>query len=369
MAAAGALTVGWGQLERRFPVVRHVDVPVHVERRTREVRILQISDLHLYPGQEFLVDFLARVARTEDVDLVVSTGDNLGSADGLDLVRAAYEPFLHLPGAFVLGSNDYYSPRHKNWAHYLRRDPRVGDEVFRSRRGLEDEFGTPSAPAGAGGAAVRAGSGPTRPGPTSPDLPWHGIVRLFTEAGWEDLSNRSAEIDMPLGAGASGGDGPDEGGAEFGAAGAGAAGTEGPATGTGPVDAPTQRVALMGVDDPHMDRDRMPEPPASWSDPAALHLAVSHAPYLRVVDAFTHAHADLVLAGHTHGGQIGLPFHGALVSNCDLPPAFAKGLHTWRAGADSAPLHVSAGLGTSPFVPLRIATRPEVSVIRLVPTR
>jgi predicted MPP superfamily phosphohydrolase len=72
-------------------------------------------------------------------------------------------------------------------------------------------------------------------------------------------------------------------------------------------------------------------------------------------------HADLILAGHTHGGQICLPGIGALVTNCDLPRGAAKGLSQW----DGAALHVSAGLGTSPFTPIRLACRPEASLLQV----
>ena len=61
---------------------------------------------------------------------------------------------------------------------------------------------------------------------------------------------------------------------------------------------------------------------------------------------------------------------GALVTNCDLEPARAKGLH--RHPADSRPgdpgsswLHVSAGLGTSPYAPVRFACRPEATLLTL----
>lgn len=334
-ALGAAAAVAWGEAERHFPVVRHIEVPVQGAPGMRGLDILQISDLHLYPGQEFLVDFLHRVARTERVDMVVSTGDNLGSAEGLDLVRAAYAPFLHLPGAFVLGSNDYYSPRFKNWTAYLRRDPRVADDAFSLKRGLGDEADDTVAP------GHHAQHGPGR-APVDrdphllPDLPWHEIVSDFTSAGWLDLSNRAATLDVDV-------------------------------TGEEGAPAGSQRVSLVGVDDPHLDRDRIPDPANSWGDPRALRVAVTHAPYLRVVDGLTREEPDLVLAGHTHGGQLGLPFIGALVTNCDLPPRYAKGLHTWTCGPFSTQLHVSAGLGTSPFVPLRIATRPEVSILHLRP--
>ena len=336
---AGAATFAWGQAERHFPVVRHIDVPVQASPGMRGISVLQISDLHLYPGQEFLVDFLGRVARTEKVDMVVSTGDNLGSADGLDLVRAAYEPFLHLPGAFVLGSNDYYSPRFKSWSSYLRRDPRLADDTFVLRRGLDgDQQHTDLTGAGPeGGALVDTHTSAATDGDSHlrPDLPWHEMVSDFTAAGWVDLSNRAATVEVAV-------EGPDGSSAQ-------------------------QPVSLIGVDDPHLDRDRIPDPDPSWQDPRSLRFAVAHAPYVRVLDGFAREEPDLVLAGHTHGGQLGLPFYGALVTNCDLPRRYAKGLHTWYSGRLSTQLHVSAGLGTSPFVPLRIATRPEVSVLHLRP--
>ena len=77
-----------------------------------------------------------------------------------------------------------------------------------------------------------------------------------------------------------------------------------------------------------------------------------------------------IFAGHTHGGQVCLPLKGALVTNCDLEPARAKGLH--RHPADSRPgdpgsswMHVSAGLGTSPYAPFRVACRPEATLLTL----
>jgi predicted MPP superfamily phosphohydrolase len=77
----------------------------------------------------------------------------------------------------------------------------------------------------------------------------------------------------------------------------------------------------------------------------------------------------LILAGHTHGGQLCVPGFGALVTNCDLPPRQAKGLSVHRAddgsGARSL-LHVSAGLGTSPYAPVRFACPPEATLLTLV---
>ena len=46
--------------------------------------------------------------------------------------------------------------------------------------------------------------------------------------------------------------------------------------------------------------------------------------------------AALLLAGHTHGGQLCVPGYGALVTNCDLPRRQAKGLSTWSADGRTA---------------------------------
>ena len=74
----------------------------------------------------------------------------------------------------------------------------------------------------------------------------------------------------------------------------------------------------------------------------------------------------LILAGHTHGGQLCVPFYGALVTNCDLDRKRAKGLHTHvTEGHEPSWLHVSAGLGTSPFAPVRFACRPEATLLTL----
>lgn len=131
-------------------------------------------------------------------------------------------------------------------------------------------------------------------------------------------------------------------------------------------------IAFGGVDDPHLSYDRY-DAIAGPADPAAdVRLGITHAPYLRILDAFAGDGYDAILAGHTHGGQVCLPGGRALTTNCDIEPERARGLH--RHPADSAPgdpdsawLHVSAGLGTSPFVRVRVACRPEATLLTLVP--
>lgn len=118
-------------------------------------------------------------------------------------------------------------------------------------------------------------------------------------------------------------------------------------------------IDARGVDDPHIHRDDYSKVAGTYAPEAALHLGVTHAPYRRVLDAMAADGTDLIVAGHTHGGQICLPWFGALVTNCDLPRSQAKGLSAWNGSA----LHVSAGLGTSPHTPIRLACRPEATLI------
>jgi uncharacterized protein len=123
-------------------------------------------------------------------------------------------------------------------------------------------------------------------------------------------------------------------------------------------------VELAGMDDPHIRHDDLAVAvPANGQVPARLRLGVVHSPYRRALDAFAGNGYDLVLAGHTHGGQVRLPGVGALVTNCDLPRDRVRGLSRWG----SSWLHVSAGLGTSKYAPFRFACRPEASLLEVVP--
>jgi len=124
-------------------------------------------------------------------------------------------------------------------------------------------------------------------------------------------------------------------------------------------------IELVGVDDPHIHRDDYPSV-AGAVDPAAdAHVAVLHSPEPGVLDAMAADGFELLLAGHTHGGQVCVPGYGALVTNCGLDRRMAKGLHRWPGSASW--LHVSAGLGTSPMAPVRFACRPEASILTLIP--
>ncbi|HQD60426.1 MAG TPA: metallophosphoesterase family protein, partial [Propioniciclava tarda] len=135
----------------------------------------------------------------------------------------------------------------------------------------------------------------------------------------------------------------------------------------GTVDVRGQTIELRGTGDAHESRDKYAQvagPPAAGTVP----LGVTHAPYSRVLDAMARDGVRLVFAGHTHGGQVCVPGYGALTSNCDLPPAQAKGLFRHEtADGHSCWVHVSGGVGMSPFAPFRFACPPEVSLLTLTP--
>jgi uncharacterized protein len=71
--------------------------------------------------------------------------------------------------------------------------------------------------------------------------------------------------------------------------------------------------------------------------------------------------ADLYLAGHTHGGQIAVPFFGALVTLSKYGKRFERGLS--RVGRTQ--IYVNPGIGVEPLIPLRLGVRPEVTVLKL----
>jgi uncharacterized protein len=131
------------------------------------------------------------------------------------------------------------------------------------------------------------------------------------------------------------------------------------------VDTRAGPVAAGGFDDPHLDPTVIPAvgavTPPTGTDGVLVSLGVVHAPYTAALDVLVDAGHDLLLAGHTHGGQVRMPGIGALVANCDLPLDQARGVSRYR----DRWLHVSPGLGHSRYAPFRFACRPEATLLEL----
>ncbi|GAA1921130.1 metallophosphoesterase [Streptomyces durmitorensis] len=124
-------------------------------------------------------------------------------------------------------------------------------------------------------------------------------------------------------------------------------------------------IGLTGVDDPHIKRDRYAHVAGGPDAGADFSMGIVHAPYLRSLDAFTADGYPLILAGHTHGGQVCIPFYGALVTNCDLDTDRVKGLSTHEAEGQTSYMHVSAGCGANRYTPMRFACPPEATLLTL----
>ena len=292
---AGVGLASYAAWEARQYTLRRVTVPV-LPAGHAPLKVLHLSDIHMAPDQRAKQEWLRGLSALEP-DLVIDTGDNLAHMRAVPVVADALGGLLDVPGAYVLGSNDYYAPGMRNPLLYLLPDT--------GKRNT-----------------------------STPQLPWPDLKKRFDAAGWLDLTN-----------------------------------------GFGSLTVRDTTIAFAGVDDPHLAYDDLERVAGPADRTADLRLAVAHAPYLRVLDQFAADGYDAVIAGHTHGGQVCLPTltgGRALTTNCDLEPARARGLH--RHPADSAPgdegsawLHVSAGLGTNPYVRFRVACRPEATLLTLVP--
>lgn len=128
------------------------------------------------------------------------------------------------------------------------------------------------------------------------------------------------------------------------------------------LEADGRTIAVSGLDDPHVAGSALPAAELVTPDrPADVHLGLVHAPYRAALDMLCGVGADVLLAGHTHGGQVRLPLVGALTANCDLPLDQARGASRWQGRW----LHVTPGLGQSCHAPYRFCCRPETSVLHL----
>lgn len=158
---------------------------------------------------------------------------------------------------------------------------------------------------------------------TPRELPWRELRTQFTAMGWKDLTHTRDQITVK--------------GTSF---------------------------AFRGTDDAHHQRDDY-DAVAGPAVEADVNIALTHAPYRRLLDAMADDGMDLILAGHTHGGQVCVPGYGALITNCDLDTARVQGLSKHVHGLNMSLLHVSGGIGTSPYAPYRFACRPSATVLTL----
>lgn len=284
VAASGVAATGWAlRIEPRLFALRRVTLPV-LTPGSWPIRILQVSDLHIVPGQQRKIEWVSALADLRP-DLVVNTGDTLSHKKSVPVALAAFGALLDLPGVFVMGNNDYLAPVGKSPHHYF-----LGDNPRRARV----------------------------------PLPWRDLRAAQLERGWIDLDNAKTSLTIR-----------------------------------------GQRIALAGVDDPYSKRDRYRAISGPADVDAVVRIGVMHAPEPRVLDLFAADGYELLLAGHTHGGQARIPGIGALTTNCGLDRSRARGLSRWGA---SSWLNVSAGLGHSPFMPLRFCCRPEATLLTLTPS-
>ena len=160
--------------------------------------------------------------------------------------------------------------------------------------------------------------------PSYVDLPWKGMRAAFIEHGWQDANQ--ARVEFKVG---------------------------------------EVRLAAAGVDDPHHDLDDYSEIAGAPNEDADLALALLHSPEPRVLEKFAADGYQLSLSGHTHGGQLCLPFKvggsRSIVTNCGIDRVRAWGLHKFGPMF----MHVSNGLGTSKFVPFRLFCRPSATLLRI----
>ena len=279
---AGAATLAYALWEAHQFTLRSVRVEV-LAPGSRPVRVLQLTDLHLTPTQQDKMAWVRSLADL-DPDFVILTGDLLGHMDSVPYLAKTLEPLNGVPGVFVFGSNDYWSPKSVNPFKYFVKDR---EPKMSTRR-----------------------------------LPTDELESELLNAGWHSLNNSRGRMQV--------------------------VGND---------------IDMRGVNDPHIRLDRYDDVAGPFDPDASLRLAVTHAPYLRVLDPMAADGADLIIAGHTHGGQVCVPGYGALVTNCDLDTRRAKGLSSHEGAA----LHVSAGLGTNPYAPVRLACPPEATMLHLVP--
>ena len=311
LGAAALGVIAWSTLvEPRLFTVRRHTLPV-LPAGAAPLRVLHLSDLHLAPWQHRKIAWVRNLMELRP-DLVVLTGDLMGHILARGPLLHTLEPFstAQVPTLFVHGSNDYYGPIVKNPLRYL----------------LE----------------------PSRRSTRQQDIDNAALTRGLTDLGFIDLNNSATRLSVR--------------GADLEVFGLGDPHIR--------YDKPAlmheaiARIASEAKKRPSRGRAKTQDDSNSQT-PTPARLGVVHAPYQRPLNELLDAGADLILAGHTHGGQVRVPGVGALTANCDLPLEQARGLSVWYDAEHAAFLNVSAGLGASIYSPIRLACRPEASLLLL----
>lgn len=120
-----------------------------------------------------------------------------------------------------------------------------------------------------------------------------------------------------------------------------------------------QQFNLAGVNDVSTEHEDM-SLAFSGLDTDKYTILLSHAP--SVVQKYPDVDADIVLSGHTHGGQVRLPCIGALVApDGGLFPELQKGVYPLE---DERYLYIDSGLGTS-ALPIRFLNQSQISLITI----
>ena len=116
---------------------------------------------------------------------------------------------------------------------------------------------------------------------------------------------------------------------------------------------------IVGVDDPYLRRDKLNEALEGIAD-SQPRVLLAHAP--NIFPSAAKLDIELVLVGHTHGGQVRIPIVGAVVApGQGLFPKYDYGQFT--SGLTN--MIINGGLGES-VLPIRFYNRPEIVLIKLV---
>jgi len=120
-------------------------------------------------------------------------------------------------------------------------------------------------------------------------------------------------------------------------------------------------VVFAGVDDPFISLHDLDSAMAGVEEDDFVILLI-HA--VDIADDIVRRKIDMVFGGHTHGGQVRLPFFGALVTRCALHRKFACGVFRFNGTT----FHINRGIGAGRLTDFRFCCPPEATIVRLVRT-